>query len=161
MKRRVLYGLTLLVALILAVGAAGQAKPGQKQSSQEEEFKKLIDRYYSAWNSGNPENAAPLYAQDKDLVFYDLTPLKYAGWAEYDAGVRKVFASFAAAKFTPYQDLQVTRRGTIAWTTETWHFSGKKKTGEAVELDGRHTTIWEKRGTKWLIVHEHFSAPLP
>ncbi len=68
--------------------------------------------------------------------------------------------SFASAKFTPQQDLKVTRRGTIAWTTVTFHLSGKKKTGETVELDGRHTAIWEHRGGTWLIVHEHFSAPL-
>jgi ketosteroid isomerase-like protein len=30
-----------------------------------------------------------------------------------------------------------------------------------MEVDGRHTAIWEKRGAKWLIVHEHVSAPLP
>jgi hypothetical protein len=36
----------------------------------------------------------------------------------------------------------------------------RKKIGEAVELDARHATIWEARGGKWLIVDEHFSAPL-
>ncbi len=133
----------------------------QKSSNPQGEFKTLIDRYYSAWNSGNPDNAAPLYAKDPDLVFYDLTPLKYNGWAEYDTGIRKVLAAFESAKFIPNQDLKVTRRGSIAWTTVTWHLSGKKKGGDAVELDGRHTAIWENRGGKWLIVHEHFSAPLP
>jgi ketosteroid isomerase-like protein len=42
----------------------------------------------------------------------------------------------------------------------TFHLSGKKKTGESVEVDGRHTVIWENRSGKWLIVHEHFSVPL-
>ena len=160
MSRRILCAF-LIVALSVAITTVGQTTtPGQKKSAQQDDFKSLIDRYYAAWNTGNPENAAPLYAQDKDLVFYDLTPLKYTGWAEYDAGVRQVFASFASARFTPQQDLKVTRRGTIAWTMVTWHLSGKKKTGEAVELDGRHTAIWKNRGGKWLIVHEHFSAPL-
>jgi ketosteroid isomerase-like protein len=74
--------------------------------------------------------------------------------------VRDVLGSFANAKFTPHDDLHVTRHGTIAWTTVTWHLSGKKKTGEAVELDGRQTLIWELRVGQWRIVHEHFSAPL-
>jgi ketosteroid isomerase-like protein len=34
------------------------------------------------------------------------------------------------------------------------------KDGKAMDLDVRHTAIWEKRGGKWLIVHEHVSAPL-
>ena len=61
---------------------------------------------YTAWNTGNPDNAAPLYAQDNDLVFYDLTPLKYIGWGAYDAGFRKVIASFASARFTTSTTLQ-------------------------------------------------------
>ncbi len=161
MNQRILCALLIVVALSFALRATGQTpKAAEKKPTQQDEFKSLIDRYYTAWNTGNPDNAAPLYAQENDLVFYDLTPLKYTGWAEYDRGVRQVFASFASAKFTPQQDLKVTRRGTVAWTTVTWHLSGKKKTGEAVELDGRHTAIWENRGGKWLIVHEHFSAPL-
>ena len=62
------------------------------------------------------------------MIFYDIAPLKYTGWAEYEAGVRQVLASFASAKFTPQQDIKVTRRGTVAWTMVTWHLSGKKKT---------------------------------
>ncbi len=162
MLRRFLHVLLILCALGFVGTAAAQApKATPKRPSDQQEFQALVDRYYAAWNTGNPENAAPLYAKDKDLVFYDLTPLQYTGWAEYEAGVSNVLASFASAKFTPQSDLRVTRRGSVAWTTVTWHLSGRKKTGEAVELDGRHTAIWEKRGGKWLIVHEHFSAPLP
>jgi ketosteroid isomerase-like protein len=129
-------------------------------STTQKQFQELIDRYYAAWNTGNPENAAPLYAKDADLVFYDITPLKYTGWAEYDKGVQNVLGSFASVKITPNQDLRATRRGNVAWTTVTFHFSAKKKTGESVELDGRHTAIWELRGRQWLILHEHFSVPL-
>jgi ketosteroid isomerase-like protein len=157
MKRRIFCVFLIVVTFSFAGSAASQTP---NKSTEQDEFRSLIDRYYTAWNTGNPDNAAPLYAQDNDLVFYDLTPLKYIGWGAYDAGFRKVIASFASASFTPQQDFKVTRRGTIAWTMVTWHLSGKKKSGEAVELDGRHTAIWENRGGKWLIVHEHFSAPL-
>lgn len=105
----------------------------------------MPERYYAAWNTGDPERAAPLYAKDADSIFYDITPLKYRGWAEYDAGVRNVLGTFASAKFVPQPDLNVTRHGCVAWTTVTWHLSGKKKSGEAVEMDGRHTAIWENR----------------
>lgn len=150
----------LLVSL-LPLPAAGQSpsRPATASVTQKE-FQTLIDRYYAAWNTGDPEKAAPLYAKDPDLVFYDITPLQYVGWAAYKKGVSAVFASFASAKFTPRDDLRATRRGSIAWTTVTWHLSGKKKNGQAVEMDGRHTAIWELRGGHWLIVHEHFSAPL-
>ena len=35
------------------------------------------------------------------------------------------------------------------------------KEGMNEPLDGRWTVVWEKRGKDWLIVHDHFSAPLP
>lgn len=161
MNKRFLGSIFTLVFLLFPLRTLAQAtaKPPGVSATQKE-FQALINRYYAAWNSGDPEKAAPLYAKDPDLVFYDLTPLQYVGWAAYDKGVRAVLGSFAAAKFTPQDDLRVTRHGTIAWTTVTWHLSGKKKTGEAVEMDGRHTAIWELRGGHWLIVHEHLSAPL-
>lgn len=158
MNQQIRLARVVLLASVIALGQTTKA-PSQRSSGQTQ-FKALIDRYYAAWNTGDPEKAAPLYAKDSDLVFYDLTPLKYTGWAQYDSGIKNVLASFAAAQFTPQLDLKVTSRGTIAWTTVTWHLSGKKKTGEAVELDGRHTAIWENRAGTWLIVHEHFSAPL-
>jgi ketosteroid isomerase-like protein len=44
--------------------------------------------------------------------------------------------------------------------TLTFHLSFTLKTGEAMEIDCRHTAIWVNRRGKWLIVHEHISAPL-
>ena len=41
------------------------------------------------------------------------------------------------------------------------HLSAAMKQGKPFDFDGRDTVIWEKRGGRWLIVHEHVSAPLP
>jgi ketosteroid isomerase-like protein len=137
MKHSVRLAFLLPFLLAPLLSSPGQtADKAQGSSVTQKQFQSLIDEYYSAWNTGDPEKAAPLYAKDGDLVFYDITPLKYTGWAEYDKGVRNVLGSFASAKFTPNQDLRATRHGTIAWTTVTFHLSGKKKTGEAVEMDG-------------------------
>jgi ketosteroid isomerase-like protein len=145
---------TLFVALLLAgstpLKAAGDG-----------EFKDLIRQYNEAWSSGNPDKPAPLYAKDPGLVFYDVTPLKYNGWDEYKVGVQKnLFDNMASGELTAKDDLKVTRRGNIAWTTVTGHMSAKMKDGKALETDFRHTAIWEKRGGKWLIVHEHVSVPM-
>ncbi|MBI3698680.1 MAG: nuclear transport factor 2 family protein [Acidobacteria bacterium] len=130
--------------------------------AQDAEFKALIDRYYKSWSTMNADNAAPLYAKESDLVFYDAAPLKYTGWEEYKVGVKKnLFDHMASGSIAPKDDLKVARRGKLAWTTVTGHFSANMKDGKTIETDTRHTAIWEKRGGKWLIVHEHFSAPLP
>jgi ketosteroid isomerase-like protein len=94
--------------------------------------------------------------------FFDVAPLKYNGWAEYKRGVQKsIFDQISAGKLTPNDDLKITRRGDVAWMTLTFHLSLTMKTGAAMEIDCRHTAIWVKRRGKWLIVHEHVSAPLP
>lgn len=150
----------LLCMVCLPMASSLGQSAATKPSNSEQEFETLVNQYYASWNTGDPDKAAPLYAKDADLVFYDITPLKYTGWTEYDKGVRNVLGSFVSATFTRQKDLKVTRHRSIAWTTVTWHLTGKKKTGEAVELDGRQTAIWENRNGKWQIVHEHFSAPL-
>jgi ketosteroid isomerase-like protein len=123
--------------------------------------KKLIERYYAAWNTLDTDNPACFYAKDAKRVFFDVMPLKYNGWAEYKEGVQKVFFDrISAGKLTPNDDLKITRRGHVAWMTLTFHLSFTLKTGAAMEIDCRHSAIWENRRGKWLIVHEHISAPI-
>ncbi|HMG36335.1 MAG TPA: nuclear transport factor 2 family protein [Blastocatellia bacterium] len=150
------------IALSVVIVAAAQTGAKGKETASDAEFKKLISEYYDAWNTLNPDNAAKYYAKDASLVFYDIAPLKYNGWGEYHDGVIKNFFQVTTnAKLTPKDDLKVSRRGNIAWTTLTFHLSAKLKAGDSLDMDCRHTAIWELRDGKWLIVHEHVSAPLP
>lgn len=154
----------LCIACMVAATTSLPARTGKSSGTKprgDAVFKQLIEQYYAAWNTANPDNAAPLYASDPGLVFYDLAPLKYNGWGEYKEGAQKLLSQFASAQLTPNDDLKVTHRGKVAWTTVTFHLSATLKNGGKMELDGRHTAIWEKRGGKWVIVHEHVSAPLP
>lgn len=125
------------------------------------EFPALIAEYYKAWNTLNLDLPGKYYAKDADLVFYDVAPMQYKGWAEYKTGVQKLLQGFSSFKLIPHDDLKVTRRGKIAWTTMTFRISGKQKDGKAMELECRHTAIWEKWKSDWLVVHEHISAPIP
>ena len=168
MKNTRLVSLTLaaLIALLTGAAASAQTKPAASKPAPEaaftSEFKKMIAEYYTAWSTLNPDNAAKYYAKDADIDFFDVAPLKYKSWSEYRAGVIKAFTEpMISGKLTPNDDLKVKRRGNIAWTTVTFHLSAKPKAGSALEVECRHTAIWEKRGSKWLIVHEHVSAPLP
>ena len=148
--------------LTLALSASAQMKKAPARSALEAEFKSMIDQYYTAWSTLDPDKAAKYYAKEADLVFYDVAPLKYKNWADYRAGVLKAFTeTMSSGKLTPNDDLKINQRGYIVWTTLTFHLSARPKAGGAMEVECRHTAIWEKRGGKWLIVHEHVSAPLP
>jgi len=146
-----------LLTLAVTLAAGGLA---QKNKAGDAEFKELIQHYWEAWSTLNPDNAAPMYAKEADAVFFDVAPLKYNGWEEYKVGFKKAFANAASATIAPNDDLKATRRGNFAWTSNTFHGTIHQKDGKTMELLGRQTTVWEKRGGKWIIVHEHVSAPL-
>jgi len=164
MIRKLIFRLPMLLitALLVTVTASAQAGKAPAKTALEAEFKTMIAQYYAAWSTLDPDKAAKYYAKDADIVFYDIAPLKYNAWSEYRAGVIKAFTEvMSSGKLTPNDDLKVNQRGNIVWTTVTFHLSATPKTGGAMELECRHTAIWEKRGSKWVIVHEHVSAPLP
>jgi ketosteroid isomerase-like protein len=149
-------GLVLGLVLLTFVGA--RAEQG---GNDDVTFRKLTDDYCAAWSTGNTDAVAKFYAQDDDLIFYDVTPFSYHGWKEYVPGVHKALLDNAAeAKLTCGKDLKVTRRGNIAWTIVPMHFHEKTKDGKVEEAELRYTGIWEKRGSKWLLVHEHLSVPM-
>ena len=154
MKRVIICGLSGLALAVVAFGATKTKEAG--------EFGDLIKQYYQAWSTLDPDNAASLYAKDAHLVFFDVAPLQYThGWKEYrDNFKANVASTFASLTITPNHDLKVIRKGDVALVTLTFHAAVKPKQGEPMEFDGRHTLFWEKRGTKWLIVHEHVSKPL-
>ena len=157
--------LALTLVLMVALANVIEAKaPARRAQAADAEFKKLIADYYAAWSQLNTDTPAKYYAKDADLVFYDIAPMKYNGWKEYHDGVQKYFFDTASsAKLTPnMDDLRVTRRGNVAWTTVTFSLTTTAKGGgQATTLNARHTAIWERRGNQWLIVHEHISVPLP
>jgi ketosteroid isomerase-like protein len=155
--RWVLYvALAFAGGLLTFVGARAQ-----QRASDDATFRRLIEDYCAAWSSGNAEAPARFYAKDNGLVFYDLAPFAYHGWKEYHDGVqRELFANMASGSLLPGRDLKVTRRGTLAWTTVSMHFSEKTRDGKTMETQVRYTGIWEKRGTNWLLVHEHLSTPM-
>lgn len=157
--RRSAPGLALAVAAMLCVGPslprAGGADP-------DAEIRALVAEVWAGWNTLDPDQAAPYYAQDADLIFFDLAPLKFTGWGEFKRGVLEMFFDkMTSGKVTLKDDLRVTRRRGVAWSTVTLHFSIAMKSGQTIEMDARQSLIWEKRGRRWLIVHEHTSAPLP
>ena len=144
------------VVLLTFVGARAQ-----QQSSDDSTFRKLTDEYCAAWSTGNTDNAGKFYAQDGDFIFYDVTPFSYHGWKEYIPGVHKALLDNAAeVKLTAGKDLKVTRHGNVAWTLVPMHFYEKTKDGKVMEAELRYTGIWEKRGSNWLLVHEHISVPM-
>jgi ketosteroid isomerase-like protein len=146
-----------LVFLFVAAFAFGD----QSKQAVDPELQEFVKRYYEAWNTMKSENADPFYAKDTDIVFFDAAPMQYKSWKEYKEGAQKLFFDTTkTCKLIPHDDLRTFRHDDVAWFTLTFHLSAEMKSGPPTELELRQTSILEKREGKWVIVHEHISAPL-
>ncbi|HYP26413.1 MAG TPA: nuclear transport factor 2 family protein [Blastocatellia bacterium] len=155
-------GIILVISLpgLAQTGKSARGK-GATEKVEDAGLRRLIHDYYEAWNTLDPENADRFYDKDARLVFYDIAPLQYNGWNEYKQSLKALFTQYSSFRLIPRDDLKVRRNGDMAFVTLTLHLSAVHKTSGPLELDARHTAVLEKRGDRWVIVHEHISAPLP
>jgi ketosteroid isomerase-like protein len=149
----------LITGILCATLAVAQDK---KTSPKTEpfDFRPLMQQIWDAWGTMNPANTAKYYSKGPKRTFFDLAPMQYTGWSEYESGVKKMFADYSSAKFTLYAGGHVSQRGNFAWAEDTGHGTLVKKSGAKEDLDFRWTVLWDKEGSDWLIIHEHVSVPM-
>ncbi|MDJ0724582.1 MAG: nuclear transport factor 2 family protein [Prochloraceae cyanobacterium] len=123
-------------------------------------FQKAIEEYCKAWSNSdgvpNWEYIFSVYANNKGLIFFDaVTPHSFANPEEMKAAYPPV----ANMSLTPHDDLQVYRRGDLVWTTVTQTIKAKTPDDREMKMLQRQTAIWEERDKRWVMLHEHLSAP--
>ncbi len=159
MKALLLASLFLLSLFALAQGKSEMKSMGGKSAAAPD--KAFMQKIFDAWTTLDTDKVAPYYDHAPNDVFYDIMPLKYTGWAEYAAGIKPFFETVTSAKGIVNDDAAVHTQGNWAWGDATVKFTYTEKTGKTTNLDCRWTVVWEKKGGNWVIVHDHFSAPLP
>ena len=152
----------LLLCLVLFSGLAlaKTKKAATAAAAVPPDYKAMMQAEYDLWSTMDPAKVAPMFAADADLIFFDITPLKYNGWSEYQKGVMKVFEPYSTMKCTVNDDVHGGRSGNMAWTAGTVNCHATKKDGGVDDMVLRTSEIYQKRGGKWLIVHEHASVPM-
>ena len=150
--------LTVLLA-VLALALPSLAQSHQAAISSGAPDAALMQKILDGWSTMNPHDAAKFYAPGAG-VFFDITPLKYSSWDEYENGVRNVLANYQSLKLTANDDATVHVHGDMAWGTTTIKEDAVRKNGMREMATLRWTMIWEKRNGEWLIVHDHTSEPL-
>jgi len=118
-----------------------------------------LQKIWNGWSTLNPDNVAQFYATGLH-TFFDIAPLKYRNWQEYDRGVRTVVADFKQANFIVNDDAELHPAGNQAWGTATVKYKLTHQNGKVDMGNLRWTVVFEKEGGKWLIVHEHVSMPI-
>jgi ketosteroid isomerase-like protein len=158
MKRILTVSLCLL-ALTLT-GFSQTKKPAMKKSAAgPAPDKAFMQKIWDGWSTLDTANVAKFYATGPH-TFYDIAPMKYASWDEYQAGVKGELANYKSAKFTVNDDAVVHPHGDLVWGTATVSFTMTTKAGKVEMGNFRWTVIWENEDGKWLSVHEHVSEPV-
>ena len=85
-----------------------------------------MQKIWDAWATLNPANAAQFYAKGEH-TFFDIAPLKYASWEEYQKGSAALEATYKAATFTVNDDAQIHNAGQIVWGTATVKYDMGRK----------------------------------
>jgi ketosteroid isomerase-like protein len=152
---RFLFSICVLCLASMALAQDGS----MKMSSAGMPDRALMQKIWDGWSTLDPANTAQFYAPGQH-TFFDIAPLKYNSWDEYQQGVKNVLAGFSAATFTVNDDAQIHPAGPMVWGTATVKSDMTEKSGKRDLGALRWTVVWQKDGGKWLIVHEHVSAPM-
>lgn len=155
--RHMVARLVIVVVLIVSFGVAQTKKTGKTEGSGPD--KGLMQKVWDGWSTLDVSNVNQFYATGPH-VFFDIAPLKYASWEEYQKGVVNVIADFKTAKFTVNDDVELHPAGQYVWGTSTVKEDATMKSGKREMGTFRWTVVFEKQNGKWLIVHEHISVPM-
>jgi len=138
---------------------ATQQRTGVAQQTPRTPDVELMRSIWNAWSTLDPAQAAPYYAKNPELVFYDIAPLESRGWEAYQANARELLSKYRKGRFAPRDDAQVLLLGTHAIGQAIVDLDFEGKDGKRTTSEARWTVVWERRGNGWLIVHEHVSMP--
>jgi ketosteroid isomerase-like protein len=163
MKRTLAVSLCLL-ALALSSIAAAPKPTAKKSSAGPAPDKAYLQKIWDGWSTLDTANVSKFYASGPH-TFFDIAPLKYGSWDEYQNGVKDELADYKSAKFTVNDDAAIHPHGDLVWATATVKEEMTAKSGKVEMGNFRWTVVFEKQvfenqDGKWLIVHEHVSAPL-
>ena len=111
MKRLLTVSLCLL-ALTLSSFAQTKKSAMNKTAAGPAPDKALMQKIWDGWSTLDPANVAKYYATGPH-AFFDIAPLKYASWDEYQAGVKNVLAGYKSAACTVNNDAAIHPHGDL------------------------------------------------
>jgi ketosteroid isomerase-like protein len=156
-KRHVMV--SMCVFLLMLSATAQNKKSAKKSPAPAPPDKALLQKIWDGWSTLNSDNVAQYYATGPN-TFFDIAPLKYSSWDEYQKGSKALIAEYKSAKFTLNDDTVIHPDGNSAWVTATVAFEMTHQSGKVDMGNMRWTAILDNQDGKWKIIHEHVSVPM-
>jgi ketosteroid isomerase-like protein len=159
-----LQSTTLLLIVLTLPAVAQNAATAPKEAPKTNAAPATVDRAYlqsiwDGWAAADLEKQSRFYAQGPGHLFFDVAPLKYSSWQEYRDGVAPSLKDAPKVTYALNDDVQIHPAGPITWVAATLTMSGQSPQGEKETLYLRWTAVLEQQDGRWLITHEHVSAP--
>jgi ketosteroid isomerase-like protein len=157
-KRFMIISICLMViglACISLFVAAESKKSSAKAAIPDSAY---LQKIWDTWATLDAAQEAQFHAPGPN-TFYDESPLKYNSWEEFQSGVTAILGTIKSGTFTVNDDAQLHAAGDYVWGTATVKEDLVMKSGKREMANLRWTVVFENRDGKWLIVHEHISAP--
>ena len=159
MSKRSLF-LFLAIALVSLSASAQHKKPMGNKSAGPVPDKAFLQKIWDGWSTLNAANQTQFYATGKH-TYFDVSPLKYDNWDEYQKTVGKELEEYKSGKFTVNDDAEIHPAGDYVWGSATVSEDATLKNGKHEMATMRWTFIFGKEDGKWVLVHEHVSEPMP
>jgi ketosteroid isomerase-like protein len=149
----------LILVCVFALSVSSFAKKPKKVVASDAPDKAYLQKLLDGWDALDPSKMGQYYDQGV-YNFFDIVPLKYSSWAEYQTGVTELLKGYKKLKLTLNDDTQIHTDGNLTWATATVKEDAVTTAGKHELATLRWTLIFEKQAGKWMIVHEHMSEPL-
>ena len=84
-------------SLIVSCTSFAQTHKSMKKPAAAGPDKAYMQQIWDGWSTLDPSHVAQFYASGPH-TFFDIAPLKYSSWTEYEAGAKTSLAGYKSAK---------------------------------------------------------------
>jgi uncharacterized protein (TIGR02246 family) len=154
--------ITTLSAAIFFLAASGAASTlAHAGAADDAEIKALEARFAKAVEAKDVDGIMANYVPGDSLIVFDIIPPRqYTGWDAYKKDWAGVMAGCADSPKMEISDLEIASDKKLAYSHSIQHFACTDPKGGKLEMTMRATDVYRKADGKWLIAHEHYSAPI-
>src|SRR5581483_10169785 len=126
--------------------------------SGETEIRELAASWVQALRDKDVDARTAGYADDV-VVFDVVNPSRYQGSGPVRDRLRAWLSTFDGPVDSPIEDLTITAVADVAFCHLLNHFRGATVGGGSLDMWVRYTVGFERRDGRWIVTHEHASAP--
>jgi len=166
---RAFLSLIACIAILLSVASPASAQKEKKKKKDanapdehitipmpdEQQIDYKISEMLGAWQLGDVDRLHQDYAEDAVFVSGYWAPPIF-GWSNYLPIYQQQRARMQQVRLDRVNTF-VKVSGAVGWACYQWDFSGSVD-GQPMRSRGQTTLVLEKRGDRWLIVHNHTSV---